>query len=531
MKNPYNWTRTRPLIEIPRPEVPELAAGLREGRSYILLAGRGMGKSVFLHQIRRELEGDEDLRAFLIPDPPVTLTARACLEKLGHVLGVDTERMGLNGKGVSDLIDAYLKKDVPANVVLLFDEFDRYARLPTSEDSGTPGRDFFNNVETMRRSPPGSGAVGVLAAGSLGSFIFRDALGSPFADRASRVLISPFGREQIESLARPFADRGKALAEGVVESLELASGGNPALVTFGLESLWRREAPTERDVTAAFSRFLDDNADFVRSFHISFANPRLSEAPRRVWDLIRKSSGEVSHEELEKACGPPDQLLYLDFKDVLILLKAAGLVRITGTVRSDPVVVEPITSILNLPNVASRQSDLRARLADDLVQILSWMHVGAADFFRPGSEGLGKRLVPEAVFAAFLALGLELLGWQADRESQRGAGRTDVLLRRPGKPDVAIVEVKMWGRKDYREVQRQIESYWTAATAAGAVVMLTDARIEDWPVTYQQACVADHDVRHESVDSPIRVLKVSSRTADGVPVEVDHFLLRLPRGR
>ena len=352
MKNPYNWTRTRPEVEIPRPEVPELAAGLREGRSYILLAGRGMGKSVFLHQIRRELEKDDDVRVFLISDPPMTVTARACMEKLGHVLGVDTDRLGLNGKGVGDLIEAYLERDVPPNVVLLFDELDRYARLPTREDPSTPGRDFFNSLEMMRRSPPGAGAVGVLAAGSLGSFIFRDALGSPFADRASRALIGPFERQQIERLAQPFAERGGALSVGVLESLELASGGNPALVTFGLESLWRCEVPTERDVTTSFSKFLENNADFVRSFYISFANPRLSEAPRRVWDLIRKSSGEVSHEELEKACGPPDHLLYLDFKDVLILLKAAGLVRITGTVRSDPVVVEPITSILNLPQDA-----------------------------------------------------------------------------------------------------------------------------------------------------------------------------------
>jgi hypothetical protein len=53
LRNPYNWTRARPEVEIPRSEVTEVAAGLREGRSYILLAGRGMGKSVFLHQVRR----------------------------------------------------------------------------------------------------------------------------------------------------------------------------------------------------------------------------------------------------------------------------------------------------------------------------------------------------------------------------------------------------------------------------------------------------------------------------------------------
>jgi len=37
-----------------------------------------------------------------------------------------------------------------------------------------------------------------------------------------------------------------------------------------------------------------------------------------------------------------------------------------------------------------------------------------------------------------------------------------------------IVEVKIWGRNDYRDAHRQVASYWTDEVATGAVVQLTD---------------------------------------------------------
>lgn len=319
----------------------------------------------------------------------------------------------------------------------------------------------------------------------------------------------------------------------VREALLLASGGNPALATYGLGELWSRDRPDERDVAAAFTDFLDVNRDFVRGYQLSFSNPQLSDAPQKVWDLIRRSDGTVSRSDLDAACGPPTRALHLDYGDVLTLLEAAGLIRITGSMRSDEVVVQPITSVLNLPSHPANGSRLREPLRQDLESLLFRLHVSSADFFRPGTKGRGKKLVPEAVFAAFLVLGLELLGWQADRGSQRGAGRTDVVLRWAKTSEVGIVETKIWGRKDYRDVQRQIESYWTAETGAGAVVMLTDREIDDWPEEYRKRCLPDVEVRAlEAPDSPVRAcLRVSSKTRDGMAVEVDHFLLRLPRGR
>ena len=84
MKNPYDWTQQNPQVEIPRPELAPTAEGLLHGRSFILLAGRGMGKSVFLRQLQRELEGSSDVRVFLFPEPPIEMTARSCLGPVGH---------------------------------------------------------------------------------------------------------------------------------------------------------------------------------------------------------------------------------------------------------------------------------------------------------------------------------------------------------------------------------------------------------------------------------------------------------------
>ncbi len=531
MRNPYDWTRTRPQVEIPRPELPRVVDGLRRGKSFILLAGRGMGKSVFLDQVRRDLGQDPDVRVFLVSEPPMNLTAHECLRTLGNALDVDIGSADLAGKSVSDVVEAYLEEDVPEDVVLLFDEFDRYAVLPENEFDGPPGRNFFNSVEVMRRSPPGAGSAGVLAAGSIGAFAFRDVLGSPFVDRASRVMLRPFAGNEIRRMSRPFTDRDDALCDDTLQALQVASGGNPALVTYGLEALWSCQAPSARDVVAAFSRFREENSEFVRGVRLSFANPRFSDAPQRLLALIQRRAGEVLRADLRKACGPPDSLLHLDFADVLALLKAAGLVRLTGSAWADPVVVQPINSILTLPDAPSTAADLQGRLRDDIAQLLSRLQVSSADFFRPGGAGRGKQLVPEAVFAAFLALGLELLGWQADRETQRGAGRTDILLRRAGGSGVAVVETKIWGRNDYRHAQRQVESYWSTDTAAAAVVMLTDAELDGWASGYQEACLAGYEVQSLETGSSVRALKVLSQAPDGLPVVVEHFLLRLLRRR
>ena len=44
-----------------------------------------------------------------------------------------------------------------------------------------------------------------------------------------------------------------------------------------------------------------------------------------------------------------------------------------------------------------------------------------------------------------------------------------ILVEQLNPAKLILIEVKIWGRNDYRKVQEQIESYWSADVAAGAV--------------------------------------------------------------
>jgi hypothetical protein len=525
-RNPYDWRRYHPEVEVVRSGVDAVAEDLAAGGSFVLLAGRGMGKSVFLRQVHARLELRSGVRAILFPAPPAPLTVEGCLRALAQKLGVDVGRP----LDTYEVVQAYFgTSEAPGRLVLLYDEFDRYGGRGSPVDT-TPGREFFNNLETMLRDTP---QIGVLAAGSLGVFGLRDTLGSSFLARAARLRLRPFTAGELARLARPFADRGEPLADETLEALALATGGNPALATYGFQHLWPRPKPTFRDVTLVFSRFKSSQIEFLRDFQLSFSDPHLSPAPQRVWELVQSAPGPISHADLKRACASADGILRLSFADVLDLLEAAGLVEITGSTDADPVTVRPITSVLTLPRTPSPAPSFRDRLRQDLESLLGRLHASSADFFRPGAGGEGKRLVPESVFTTFLALGLDLLGWQAEREAQHGAGRTDLKLRWNGADELAVVEVKIWGRHDYLEVQRQVESYWSAGVGAGAVTMLADAVVPDWPEQYRRWCL-DGQGREvaawSSEVSPVLArFSCRSTTVDGMAAEVDHFLLRVPR--
>ncbi len=524
MTSPYNWQSHSPKVQIPRADVARVSELLRENGSAVVMGGRGMGKSVFLGQLKAELERDRETRVLLIEAPPPALTVGACLAHLARKLEVPFKE-SLDSR---EIFDSYFAR-APERLVLLFDEFDRYAEKgkPSTQP---PGRGFFNDLEASRRSLP---QLGLLATGSIGIFIVRDVLGSSFLARALHLRLRPLERLDVEKLAGPFGERGGPLATDVLDALQLASGGIPALLTYGFQELWKLEpaAATVNAVTAIFKTFEEEYSEYLRDLLRAVTDRRFSDAPRRVWERIQEDEGPIARADLEAALGSPSGVLELDLADVLHLLVAVGMVRLeSSAIRDDPITVHPIANLLNLPKVSASQDDLRKHFLDDVTTLLLKLHRSSADFFRPSAEG--KRLVPESVFSAHMALGFELLGWRAERETQRGAGRTDLLLRRNGSSEVMVVEVKIWGRNDYQEAHRQVASYWTSEVAAGAVVQLTDAELPDWPERYLSKCLdPDATVIERPVDgSPIRArFTCISATADRMDVEVEHFLLRLSR--
>ncbi len=143
--NPYDWQSHNPRVEIPRAEVDRIAGTLSEGGSAIVLGGRGMGKSVTLHQIRKGLEKDGSTRVELIPAPPPELSVRACLDELAEVLGVPGGALRTRR-----ILDAYFSRgEVPERLVLLFDEFDRYAEK--GDPSAAPGARLLRRMADSAR--------------------------------------------------------------------------------------------------------------------------------------------------------------------------------------------------------------------------------------------------------------------------------------------------------------------------------------------------------------------------------------------
>ena len=174
---------------------------------------------------------------------------------------------------------------------------------------------------------------------------------------------------------------------------------------------------------------------------------------------------------------------------------------------------------------------LGERVVGDLLSTLQKVCRWGPDFYRPGGGG-GPRLVPEKVFCAMLGSGLCELGWTVEREAVQGSGRTDLKLTRRGQ--VAVVEVKIWGRNDYRQIQRQVEDYWAPDVRVGAVVMIQEGHAESFVADYRARCLSDPGltVAELPVCPPIlRRFRVESTTGLRYRAQVEHLLVRIPGGR
>lgn len=520
-KNPYNWQGHRPQHVVQRAGISDrLVSLLLRGEGAVLLGGRGTGKSVLLRQVEERLGQSEGLRRLRIPTPPASLTIESWLNDLARKLGVTPPP----GADVEEILETFFQtQNTDRGVVLLIDEVDQYIHPQLSAQFG---RALFNNLEAARREL--SPRLGVLAAGGLGLYMLKSALGSDFMSRASLLPMEPFGEDEIEEMAKPFAEQGEPLSAAVLATIRLTAGGNPALVTLALEGLWGREESTPRDVEQLFARFRDDHRGFYRSFWSTITDPSLSEVPRALWTEIKRGDGTYKRSELQRACAEAANPARLDLEEALQLLHAAGLVRLQSALGDDPLYLRPIISVLDLPVPEESAADLRQRLGSDLEQTLADIHRCGPDYFH--GRGKDRALVPEATFSAVLTAGLAGRGWRVEREAMHGAGRTDLKLRHPSYPGIAIVEVKIWGRNDWEQVHAQVLGYWSVDVQAGSVVMISDNPPADWLGAYEAACLAgSQSERIKHHDGLAGHLVASARTAEGREVTIEHLLLRVPR--
>jgi hypothetical protein len=184
------------------------------------------------------------------------------------------------------------------------------------------------------------------------------------------------------------------------------------------------------------------------------------------------------------------------------------------------------------------RGSLQEQLCCDIQAVLVRVHSMTPAFRRPASKARNPReakkdppaLVPEATFAAGLALGLEPRGWKCDLERMSGAGYPDITARhsRFGE-EKAIVEVKIWPRNDYEDIHEQAIDYFADGVTAFATVMIRETKGARWKDEYAKECLDGKVDAHvwQELGPPLDGYFEARKG----PHVVYHFLLGLPTRR
>lgn len=514
--NPYRWQHDRPEHIVARGDlVAAIEAHLRRGVAVKLVGGRGMGKSVLLRQLEARFVGEPDTRVAFVPGPPEEGTLPACVRDIAARL-----RLGELSRTSMDAVMEAAVEQGARRLILIADEADQYVLLGPA---GEFARSWFNRLEALRKA--WAGQVAVVIAGGLGILHLAHVLGSGLLSRAEACVVEPFGLADLRELAAPFTARGVLLGDEALATLAALSGGNPALATFGLERLWELGGDPVQVLRAEFGEFASRHGDFLRAMHDAVSHRGLVAAPGRILSEVRQSSARISQDRLRALCAEDESPV--DVAQAVQLLRAAGLVRVSGSIYADPLPIYPIASIANLPTEAAAAPDPRDRLDADIAAILGQMHRFGRDFH-------GKdRLLEEQVFSSLLAVGLALLGWQeVVREAVQAAGYPDLRVRltQEGSRSHAIIEVKLWPRNDYDETQQQVDAYRVSDTHHAAVVVFGTRKVAGWAKDYEDACLAGCSfVRQPTPPDLVGSWRVEAADAAGVSRRTQHFVVQIPK--
>ena len=526
LPSPYAWQSHHPRRPVPRDAlVTEVVQHLRRGAATRIIGGRGMGKSVLLHQLEARLQREPGTRVVLVPGPPVEATVTGAVRDLADHLGI----RDLATPRMDDLLERVLQGGV-MRVVLLFDKADQYVELggAAGEDAAF-GRRWFNKLETTRQQY--DTMFSLVLAGGLNLFYLERELGSDIVSRAEPCILAPFDPAEITELAGPFKEDGRPLDAACLETLRVLSGGSPALVTYGLERLWEIKAPSAQVLEQIFGLFRERHDSFIRSVQSSISQRGRLDAPWRVLKAVRQHAGSIPMQQLRDACAQqPGEQSTIDPEQALKLLRAAGLVRVDGAMQADPVLAWPIASIMNLPETPASTGEPIERLLQDVCAILVNLRRFARDFHD------GNGLLQEKVFSSLIAVALRLLGWlEIEREAIQVAGFTDIKVRlpEPGLDGHAIIETKLWRSRGHNQgIQQQIDDYRIMESRHGIAVTLGTRDAAGWSEAYEQTCLAGRSF--EQLPTPSELVgrwRVRATLADGKEWLTDHLLVQIPKRR
>ncbi len=520
--NPYRWEFDQPSRRVSRDALYDaVTQSLLRGLAVRVVGGRGTGKSVLLRTLQDRLATEPDTRVVRLVGPPPERTEAAALYHLAGALGIDDTPTSLEA-----LIDRVCPTPA-ARLVLLLDEADAYVqRMQGGVVNAGFVRTWTNRLESQRREQ--NGRLGVVIAGGLGLFYLAHELGSALVSRAETVTMQPFTRDEVRALAAPFAERGGPLDDTTLETLYLLSGGQAALVTYGLQHLWPQHAPDTDAVRDIFGGFRATHPDFVRQVWASISERGAAEAPRRALREVHAHAGAVPLDNLRAACAADPAEHRLDPAEALRLLEAGGLVHIKGAVTANPIAAWPIASIFTLPEQSESLRDPLDAAAADVTAVLCKLVRFSLDFSDKQS------LFEERVYSGVIAAGLLLLGWHhIEREPNQKGGRVDIKLAPPGVSLAGhiVVEVKRWENRDRAQVQQQVRDYQLTETLGGIVVMIAKPTDNLTPKKYEAECLAGLRATKQTV--PIELLgrwqSLPTDTTD--TFRTVHLVVELPRRR
>lgn len=551
MRNPYSWTTEKPTHVVARTALLDQATDtcIRGDGVFLLLGTKGMGKSVFIAHIEEKLAQIDEFETIRFDCPPLPKgSARNSQDILGALVEELIASLSMPGKEdpkipvqdklrdlqkrdkLKEIFEVYLNERSGSveRIILLYDELDAYANPKGS----AAGQDYFDALEAARKKLDRQ--LAIVAAGGGSMLALKTILGSSIFSRAARKVLEPFGRAELVELAKPFQlQRGQEISDDVIDVLLSLSGGNLALSTYGLQKLWQVEEPSLRDVSAAFDTFVQENGDFVSSIRGAIFDFHESAVPYHVWRSFKANGGRLPKGQftaLRRHLGVASKI---DDKDILDMLRAAGLIRMDDASRdADPIVATIIPSIVGFEASSEDRSpsrSLRQQLQLDLLEIMAEIHQTTPAFYRPGNKERQEKavLVPEATFAAFVKAMLKFKGWQAELEPMAAAGFVDIKADHPLFPDeFAIIEVKIWPRH-IDSIHDQIKSYFVKGVTALATLVIGETQDSTWKDEYEQRCLTgkvDGDATWKALDRPwdgYFEAKWESRV-------VEHFLLRLP---
>jgi hypothetical protein len=498
--NPYDWRSDRPehLVER-RALLTQVGERILRGQSGYLVGCHGMGKTVFLRQLESYLRRP-GIDVLLFPSAPRTRTV-ASLETAPD----NVERL-----------------------VLLYDDLDANAGPP---ELCLP---FFSEIEAIRKNS--NGRIVVFATGSFGLAALDALLGSPFFSRLDPEILEPFDSDGLARLAEPFERCGRPLSPDMLDSLRLATGGNPGLATFGLQRLWEIDAPSPGDVAKIFGDFRGELAEgYLDRIRDPIFDSDISNAPKRVWKELEGTGGRMTRQRLRELVQGAQSTQRIKEQQVFDMLRSTGLIRASDDAYRRPdIMVQIIPSILTFDPLEeqSAKTSLREQLVADLCDVLASIQRMSLDFFRSDDRNDKRRsIVPEPVFSVCLIIGLERRGWRVERDASSAADCTNIKARHVGFGDGSvIVALKHWGRSEYESTHARMTSSWSEGVEALATVMIADHAVQDWSDAYESHCLKGKAPSYERSDPPNALAGHFVAATDGCPVnEVDHLLVRMSK--